>query len=222
MVSIFGRDKARVLRKQGKSLNEITKRLRVPKSTVRYWCRDIVLTKSQQKDLFDRQKIGGVMSAEKLRKKRIVITRQLMKEGMSEIGTISARELKLIGSALYWAEGYRKGDGEFGFTNSDPTMIVLILKWLVDICRIDRENIYARICINSSHRKRILEIQRYWMNITHLPANQFSNPTFIKIVSKKIYANSSEYFGTLRIKVHKSTNLRRKVLGWIEGLGSGI
>ena len=221
MASILSCDKARILRKQGKSLNEITKQLRIPKSTVRYWCRDIILTKSQQESLFDRQKMGAVMSAEKLRKKRIIITRQLVKEGRDEIGTINVRELKIIGSALYWAEGYRKGDGEFGFTNSDPAMIVLILKWLVDVCHINKERIHVRICINSLHQKRILEIQRYWMHITHLSINQFSNATFIRIASKKIYANPSEYFGTLRIKVHQSTNLRRKVLGWIEGLVRG-
>ena len=215
------RDNARVLRKRGKSLNEITKQLGVPKSTVRHWCRDIVLTESQQKHLFGKQKMGAIMSAERLRDKRIAVTKQLVKEGRDEIGSINLRELKLIGSALYWAEGYRKGDGEFGFTNSDPAMIVLILKWLVDVCDIDPERIHIRICINTSHQKRILEIKKYWIKVTHLPASQFSNPTLIKVISKNAYINSSEYFGTLRVKVRKSTNLRRKILGWIDGVANG-
>ena len=118
------RDNARLLRKKGASINEIVKKFNIPKSTVRYWCRDIFLTKEQQRKIFQKQKLGGIISAEKLRKKRIQITKQLINEGKNEIGKLTKRELLLIGSALYWAEGYNKNDNEFGFTNSNPKMIL--------------------------------------------------------------------------------------------------
>ncbi len=134
MANSLSRDKAITLRKSGKSLNEITKSLAVPKSTVRYWCRDIVLSQKDLKRLAERHKLGGLLTAENRRKERLLKIETLKEEGMKEIGNLSKRDLFLAGVALYWAEGYRKGDGEFGFTNSDPRMIKLILKWLTETC----------------------------------------------------------------------------------------
>lgn len=209
------------MRKKGASLNEITKILKSPKSTVRYWCRDILLSDAQQKRLYNKQKIAGIKAGENIRRKRISITRALFKEGVREIGLISKRDLWLIGTALYWAEGYRKGNGEFGFTNSDPNMIKVIIDWLLGVCNVEKERIHLRVCVNSIHKKRINEIQKFWSKTTGVHLNQFSKPTLINITNKKIYYNSSKYFGTLRIKVRKSTNLRRKIMGWIGGLIRG-
>ena len=212
------RDKVRMLRSRGASLNELASRLNVPKSTIRYWCRDIALSDVHQKRLFRRQKLGGIRAAEKIRALRMQREKILCAEGCAEIGEVSKRELLLIGAALYWAEGYRKGSGEFGFTNSDPHMIQFILRWLNEACSIPRDRIYLRVCVNASHKKRLSAIHQFWSQTTGMPLSQFSNPTLIHVSSKKKYLNSAEYFGTLRIKVRRSTDLRRKIIGWIEGL----
>ena len=211
-------DGARKLRLKGKSLNEITKLLKIPKSTVRFWCRDISLTKPQLRRLSEKQRTGGILAAEKLRNRRIKLTKHLLDEGIQETGVLSKRELFLVGVALYWAEGYQKGDGEFGFTNANPKMVRLIMKWLQQACGITREKIHLRICINSIHGHRLKEIRKFWSKITGIPVYQFDKPTLIRLSNAKLYQNSSEYFGTLRIKVYQSTNLKRKIMGWIEGL----
>jgi transposase-like protein len=51
MAKILEREKARVYRHKGKSIAEIAKSLDVSKSTVSYWCRDIVLSSQQIKQL---------------------------------------------------------------------------------------------------------------------------------------------------------------------------
>ena len=218
MANVLVRDKARLLRSDGASLDEIVLQLQVPKSTVRYWCRDIVLSQSQQRRIFEKQKMSGKEAAERVRQKRIVLIERLRKEGAKQIGRLSAKELLLAGTALYWAEGYRKGDGEFGFTNSDPTMIRFIIRWLKECCKVEADRIHARICINAIHKNRMKEVKEFWIEATGLPEDQFSKPTFINVVSKKRYWNSNQYFGTLRVKVRRSTDLRRMVMGWIEGL----
>ena len=216
------RERALQLRSQGASLNEIVSRLGVPKSTIWFWCRNIVLTKEQLHRLYQKQKIGGIEAAEKMRQKRILLTKQLIQRGIKEVGNLSRRDLLIAGAALYWAEGYRKGDGEFGFTNSDPKMIALILRWLTVTCKISKEKIHLRICINSGHKRRIIKIQRFWSNITKLPSSSFSSPTFINVKNKKTYFNSDKYFGTLRVKVRNNVNLKRKIIGMIEGISIGI
>lgn len=218
MANTLLRDQARVLRARGASLNDITRRLKIPKSTIRYWCRDVVLTSAQQRKLFRRQALGGIRAAEKMRRRRLNLIKQLTEEGKREIGDVSKRELLLIGIALYWAEGYRKGDGEFGFTNSDPKMIQLMTHWLHSACGIEKYRIHLRVCINVSHQKRIRAIQKFWSKTTGIPSSQFSKPTFIHARGKKTYLNPKIYFGTLRVKVRRSVNLRRKILGWIKGV----
>lgn len=218
MAKTLLRDTVRKFRLNGASLKELSQRLKVPKSTVRYWCRDIVLSDRQQQRLFEKQKLGGIRAAERLRRQRILLTKQLRAEGMREIGKISRRERLLIGAALYWAEGYRKGDGEFGFTNADPNMAKFMLRWLRQACGVAPERIHLRICINAVHRRRFATVQKFWLDVTGIPISQFSKPTFIRLRSRKQYLNASEHFGTLRIKVRRSVNLRRKISGWIEGI----
>lgn len=218
MARILLREKVISMRSDGASLTEIGEKLPIPKSTIRYWCRNIILSNEQQKRLFTKQKLAGLYAAERIRKKRIELTKQLFNTGIKEIGKISGRELFLIGTALYWAEGYRKGDGEFGFTNSDPKMIKVIIRWLEEQCEINRDRVHLRLCINAIHKKRVKEINDFWSRATRIPLSQFSKPTLINCKNTKIYNESSNYFGTLRIKVYKSTNLKRKVMGWIEGV----
>lgn len=218
MATILKRDRARILRIKGMSLNEITESLNVPKSTVRYWCRDIVLPNSLKARLIKKQKIGGLIAAEKLRARRMKETEKLLREGIEEVGHLASRELFLVGIALYWAEGYRKGNEEFGFTNSDPRMVILMIRWLQKICGISNERIRLRVCINIAHKNRLGDIHTFWSESTKIPLHQFSKPTLIRINNKKHYANSSHYFGTLRIKILKGTSFRRKVMGWLEGM----
>ena len=162
--------------------------------------------------------MGGTLSAEKLRRKRLLTIEKLKKDGIVDVGNLSKRELFLVGAALYWAEGYNKGDGEFGFTNSNPRIIKLMIRWLNESCSIPKKRIHLRIAINSIHKNRINIIHKFWSKITAIPKHQFSKPTFIKVKNKKVYLNSSNYFGTLRVKVRNSTELRRKIMGWIEGI----
>lgn len=218
MANTLLRDKTRALRSNGLSLNEIVARLNAPKSTVRYWCKDITLSKNQLMRIHKKQELGGVVAAEKLRKKRISLIQSLINEGAKEVGRLSPRELLLVGAALYWAEGYRKGDGEFGFTNSDPGMVRLTLRWLMKCCSVEKKRIKLRVCINSQHKNRSSAVHRFWSKTTGIPLTQFSSPTFIKVGNQKKYLNTSNYMGTLRIKVQRGTNLRRKIMGWIDGI----
>lgn len=212
------KERAITLRKKGLSLKEIAEKLQCPKSTIRYWCRDITLSPKQLRRLYRKQQIGGILGAEKKRNERIRITADLFQQGLHDMGNLSQKEKLVAGAALYWAEGYRKGDGEFGFTNSDPNMIRFIIVWLRTACHIEQEQIHLRICINAIHKPHIENIKKSWVSITEIPVAQFSKPTFIKMSAKKIYTNRAGYLGTLRIKVKNSTNLRRKILGWIGGI----
>ncbi len=220
------KEKVIALRKTGASIREIAKKLSANKSTVSFWCRDIILSESQLKLLSERQlnesKKALSRYAELKRERRLEKTDFLTNLGKKQVGGTNKRDLFISGLSLYWAEGYKKGNDELGFTNSDPRMIKVFIKWLREIYKIPIENLIFRLSINNIHYDREKEVIRFWSDICGFKTEQFTKTSFIRSTSKKIYNNRESHFGTLRVKVRKGTDLRRKILGSIEKLSEEL
>jgi len=215
-------EKALTLRKNGYSIGTIAKKLSVSKSTVSGWCRDIALSEKQILLIAERSKHHAtanlLLASEKQRKERQRNTEKMEKMGKREIGKLSLRDIQLIGLGLYWGEGYKKGSQELGFTNSDPAMINFYIEWLEKIYEISTKDLILRVSINNQHSDRTIEVVNYWSTVTNVPCSQFTKTSLLHIHSKKFYKNITTHFGTLRVKVRKGTNLRRRILGSIEAI----
>ena len=215
-------EKALTLRKSGYSIGAIAKKLSVSKSTVSGWCRDIALSEKQILLIAERSKHHAtanlLFASEKQRKERQRNTEKMEKMGKREIGKLSLRDIQLIGLGLYWGEGYKKGSQELGFTNSDPAMINFYIEWLEKIYKISKTDLILRVSINNQHSDRTIEVVNYWSTVTNVPYSQFTKTSLLHIHSKKNYENSTTHFGTLRVKVRKGTNLRRRILGSIKAI----
>ncbi|MCD6500829.1 helix-turn-helix domain-containing protein [bacterium] len=227
MVRFIEKNKALKLRKKGRSINEISAKLNIAKSTVSSWCRNIQLGPEQIERLAKRQESGSYKGRmkflERIRKERIKEVALLRKQGIKEIGKLSKRDLFIAGVAMYWSEGYTYSGGEqVGFTNSDPKMILLMLRWFKEICKVSDDDISLQVKINETHKDRTKEVENYWSDLTKIPVGQFNKTVLIKSKTKKIYSNYNNYYGTLRITVRQGTQLRRRIHGWIEGLAKGI
>ncbi len=212
---------ARNLRKEGKSIKQIAKELNVSTSSVSGWCQDIVLSEDQilelEKHARDPNYGRRLENSLRQRRERILKTEKLMKDGVKEIGSITRRELFIAGIALYWAEGFKK-DNQVGFANSDPGMINFYIKWLYKCCGIKLQDLNPRATVNISHKNRINVIQKYWSEATRIPSKNFGKPFYQNTKWKKVYENPNEYYGVLRVRVRRSTDLLRKIHGWVEGL----
>jgi len=213
--------KARKLRTLGLSIKSIAKKLRVSPASVSTWCSDVVLTSKQISDLekHSRDPFYGKRLKNSLKQHNLALARseKLKNIGIKEIGTITKRELFLTGVALYWAEGFKK-DSQAGLASLDPDMIKFYLKWLHQCFGYETSDLSVRVTVNISHKHRIDEIQKYWASLTEIPPGKFQKPFFQKFIWKKTYENPNEYYGTLRVKVRKSTDFLRKINGFIEGL----
>jgi len=213
--------RARKLRKQGLSIKDIAKKLQVSVASVSNWCKDIELTSEQIKILYEHAhnpyygKRKDYLDLIKKTKQHKID--RLRKFGVNKVGKLSKRELFLAGSALYWAEGFKK-DKQAGFANQDPAMMTFFIKWLQKCFGYKLLDLTARATINISHKNRTNEINFYWSQITGIPLNQFGKATYQKSKWKKIYENPGNYYGVLRIKVRKSQDFLRKIYGFIEGL----
>lgn len=222
MSKIKEKEKAQKLRRNGSSIGEISRELHVSKSTVSIWCRDISLSKEAMRRIAAKGKEKSIMGlmkySESVRKNRLRETELSMKRGADDLGELTKRDVYCLGLGLYWGEGYKRGSQEFGFTNSDPSMIQFYIYWLKTVFGVRRSDLILRVSINISHKKRVNEVEAFWVQKTGVSLDQFSKTSFIKTQSKKVYENSESHFGTLRVKVRKGTRMRREVLGALKSI----
>jgi len=209
------------LRQKGKSIKDIAKRLKIVKSTVSLWCRDIKLTPEQVQKLHEKMvKSGykGRMKGARIQYDgRLKKIEEWKKRGIEQIGKLSNRDLLIAGIALYWGEGAKKKRG-VSFSNSDTKLIKFIIKIFRKVWKIDKGRFAAYIGINKIHKDRVKEVEDYWSKITKIPREQFTKTTLIKAKNKKNYKNFPVHYGTLTVKIRKSAELYYQIIGLIDGL----
>ncbi len=211
-----------LLRQQGYSLNEISTKLKVSKSTASLWLRSVTLDKNAKSRLQQRTKanslVGLLTYSQRLRDIKAEKIKSDASKGVSMLGKVSDRDIYCIGLGLYWGEGYKRGSQEFGFTNSDPDMIKFYILWLAKVFSVKKKDLILRVSINNSHQNRKSEVEKYWVTTTGIPFSQFTKTSFLKSVSSKTYLNHDSHMGTLRIKVKSGTSMRRQIIGAIKSL----
>ena len=221
MVKFREKELARNLRRQGKSVKEIAEMVGVSKSTVSLWCNDILISKLVKRRIIQKNLInirkGALIAGENRKKERLERVNYYKSLGMDKVGSISKRELFLIGAALYWAEG-GKNQRRVVFINSDPRMILLWVKWLENCFNIKKERLICRLEINEKYKESVTKLEEYWSKIISVSKEQFTKVSLKKSKTKKVYKNDSNYKGSLQITVSKGTNLNYEILGYIEGL----
>ena len=179
------KEKAINLRRRGLSYSEILNKIPVAKSTLSSWLYSVGLSKKQKQRITEKKLLSIQKGGDAKRKQRILITQQIINQSKREIKNISKRELWLSGIMLYWAEGskekeYRPGSG-VQFTNSDPQMIKLFLKWLLEIIKIDKNNIDFSIIIHENSKNSLRKVNNFGQIIQVL-----SKIIFQKFILKKI------------------------------------
>lgn len=209
------------LRKSGWSIGKISKHLSVSKSSVSLWCDGIILT-SKQKDRIKWYVIksgtkGRMLGAEMNRQKRLNSISQHKKIAKEIIGKMSQRDLLISGISLYWAEG-AKTDRRFIFINSDPTMILVMVRFIIEVLKVKKEDIRFTIQINSIHKRRSEKVLDYWLKLLDVDFSQFTKTYYIHTNLKKRYINHDNYFGILRVQVLKGSQFQYRVLGLIDAI----
>lgn len=214
------RQKAYLMRKQGKSLDEIAKALKVSKASVSTWVRHIKLTQQQLGRLNERGHSVGAI--EKRRLKRIANTEKKRSEiihtAIKDVAKLTKRELWLIGVALYWGEGGKTFHGSARIANSDPEIIKVMMRFFKEVCEVPDTKFRGHIH-TFSHLNQT-EAETYWSNVSGIPRKQFFK-TYTKSSKTGLQKRDSLPYGTFQIYVC-NTELYLKLMGWIQGLGLNI
>ena len=168
------RQKARELRQQGWSVRQITHTLKVSKSSVSLWVRDIEISEQQKNDLHQHQRqfaelnTGSQVNRERHRKRRL---------SFQEAGRKKAREgspLHLAGCMLYWAEGAKGRNGIY-FVNADSNMVVFFMRFLREEFHVENDAVAVRIHCHTHDEQEIRRIELYWCDLLSLPLTSWSN-----------------------------------------------
>jgi len=208
------KERAIVLRKSGRSYTDILKELSVAKSTLSMWLKDLPLTKQEKRSLKSRRDSnisrGRIKAATALHLRRLGRDRELFQISKREFEQRVDDPFFHTGIALYWAEGSKR-NSRFGFTNSDPQMMRVMVNWIKTYFAIPPEYMHARLYLHKPYAHERCE--EYWSKITGIPLERFARtiykPTGL-LVKKR-----PNYMGCLRIELSRTTHLR-KMLFWQE------
>jgi transposase len=209
--------KARELRAGGATYDEIAAELGVSKGSVSLWVRDMPRLGRLSYDEFRKRNAEGVSrywTAEHAR--REVLRQAISDRAAAELGALSDREILIAGAVAYWCEGGKRKPyadrSRVSFINSDPGLISFFLRFLA-LNGVTPDRLICRVHIHES--ADVAGAQRFWQEVTRLPAGIFRQPTLKRHNPKTIRKNTGEgYHGCLVINVRRSIRLYRQIEGW--------
>ncbi len=209
------------LRRGGYSYSEIQKFVSVPKATLSYWFKDIKLSEAQLVRL-QKKRNDAIQQGAQVRSKRVnEAIEKIERTSAKDIKEISKRELWLMGVMLYWRERVSDRDVKKGvkFTSSDPYLIRLFLKWLMEVGQLGEADVLCDILIEDDKKKAI----GYWSEVTGFPQAVFTRVYVQKAKKKRKKRETKKAeFGLLRIRVKASSMLARQLSGWIMAIQNKI
>ncbi len=221
--------KAYKLREAGRSYNEINRLLKIPKSTLSGWFTDLELSEEATKRLKERVHTASLRGLIARNRNQTALAQARSKEmhnkGNRLIKNLSKRDLLIIGSALYWAEGYKKlkivngkpkTSHTVSLTNSDPELICVFLRFLREVCEVPNEKI--KIWIRYFEYQDQAYLLEFWQKKCNIPYSNFlKSLQTVSISSQRKRPFNSLPFGVVQISVN-NTNLYHKIMGLISGI----
>ncbi|WP_408990366.1 hypothetical protein [Streptomyces shenzhenensis] len=215
------RERARELRLQGWTYDQIQVELGCSKSSISLWVRD--LPKPERKRTPEEASAIARRGWEATLQRREEERQHTKAAAWQAVGELSDREVFLAGVALYWAEGAK--DKPYSrrerllFINSDPNVIRFFLRWL-DVLGVERERLRFRVSIHES--ANVAEAEGFWAELAAVEPSTFQKATLKKHNPRTSRKNTSEsYRGCLAIYVLKSADLYRRMEGaWYGIVGS--
>lgn len=217
------KDQAILMRRDGYSYGQIKKSLELrSKGTLSSWLKNITLSKKSERKLLKNNKLAikrGLFNFNKNRTKKIQTENQItIKNGVKSIPKLNKKDLMLIGTALYWAEGTKSwtknANSKFSFANSDPNMIKVCMRFLREILIVDEAKIIGGIHLYQD--TNIANAKNFWSRTTGLPIEKFYIINQVSRAGQNLRKTILPY-GTIHIRVNGRL-IFFKVKGFIDGM----
>ncbi|WP_345632815.1 hypothetical protein [Streptomyces thinghirensis] len=215
------RERARELRLQGWTYDQIQVELGCSKGSISLWVRD--LPKPERREPSEQAKLAARKRWEHELAVRDAAREQTKAAALQEVGRMTERELFLLGVGLYWAEGakdkiYSRREYVL-FVNSDPDMIKVFIAWL-ELLKVERERLRFRVMIHEN--ADVAAAEQYWASLVCTDTTRSGKTTLKKHNPKTVRKNVGDHCrGCLVIDVVQSADLYRRIEGWWNGIVLG-
>lgn len=211
-------------RKGGQSYSQISAFLKVPKSTLSLWLKDIKLSKQAAKKIQERTNSTAITKLIFRNKQQTIIAHQrhgqIYRLAKLESKKFLNDPLFLTGTALYWAEGYKRGATgskwkSIDFANSDPEMIKLMTLFLTKFLDLKKSEIKIQIMLHDENAANAAI--NFWHNITGIPKINFIKTCHALSSASLQKREKKLQYGTIHLRIN-DVNRFFRLIGWIDGL----
>ncbi|MFJ6611114.1 hypothetical protein ACIQPT_12600 [Streptomyces sp. NPDC091289] len=216
------REKARELRLQGMTYDQIQVELGCSKSSISLWVRDLPKPE-RSRSAIEQARLAGRMRWDHELAVRDTERQRTKAAARKETAAMSDRELFYTGIALYWAEGSKDKTYDrrenVTFINSDPDVIAVYLAWL-ELLDVSRDRLSYRVMIHET--ADVPAAESYWADLVGIDVSALHKTTLKKHNPKTVRKNVGDtYRGCLVIRVAKGATLYRRIEGWWSGIATG-
>ena len=213
---VAAQQRARELRAQGWTYGEIVEELGVSKSSVSLWCRDVAVDPALLDGRRRARYLAGNLSVTKrpssLQLRKEAEIEACRRHAAAWLGELNDRDLFVAGIALYAGEGTKR-DGAVKFTNTDPRMMALFMRWFRRFFLVDERRLRVRVYL---HEGLDLDAAtRFWSSLLAIPPSQFGAPYRAK--ADPSMRRSKHVLGCASVSYSCSAS-HRLVMGLIEKL----
>lgn len=170
------KQKALLLRKQGKSYSQIRAEIKVSKSTLSLWLQDLPLSDKKVRELRDFSASRIERYRTTMAKKKASKLETFLSVADKKVGKLSDRDVLIGGIFLYFGEGSKTTKNTTAVTNTNPYILKFFIKWLI-LHKVDSKKLKVKLHLYSD--MNIKEEISYWSNILSIEIKQF-RPPYIK------------------------------------------
>lgn len=170
------------LRKTGKSYNQISRELKLSKSTISYW-----LSSNKESKAIKEKLTKQNLKTSKIRIRKLIETNRRKYKFIQEETRDKAEEtfykllsnpLFIAGITIYWGEGDSKQKNPLRIANTDPRMIKIYVCFLKEVMKIKEENIKLALILYPDLDNEVCK--NFWVKVTNLRKSNFIKTQYIK------------------------------------------
>lgn len=195
------KEKARQMRYNHVSLDDIAQSLNLPKTTIYYWIKDI--------EVSIKRKPASAASGEKTRERAAEKRQKAYEQGMQEYENLSKNPLFRDFIIIYICEGYKRNRNSVSVINTDP----LLLKMSFDIMKVltsKTPNFHLQLHMDNDADESV----KFWEKTLNVKM------TKIRITRRKTSLTNRKgrlSHGILAIR-YNDTYFRSRIQSWIDCL----
>jgi hypothetical protein len=208
------RERARVMRREGRPLSAIADALGVARSTASVWVRDIALDEAQRAKLEAADPVASRRRTGQLAWSRLTREARCEAQLLGRQAAAARGPLHEAGCMLFWAAGSRSRN-KVTFTNADSDMVRFFLRFLRECYGVTDDQVSLSINCHLGNGLTVADIEQWWLERLALPSSCLRAAAVNRASSASRRVRRPLLHGTARLVVH-STAIVQSIYGAIQ------